>query len=189
MSLFRLAAALVAIATLALPAFGQEDAVGIPGPISFQETDFALAWTSHPFPAYFKQEYLPEGETVEAYNQMFMVDVLTEGGTPETTAADVIAGLEERKANDPVVNYAMVANDATGELILDFLVSDSSTGTIIVEWNAYRYVPYGEGFVLYAISRRAYGDLASDFIGGLKDWRTASISALASMELPDVQLD
>lgn len=189
MSITRLVAVILATAVLAQPTLAQEDAIGIPGPIGFEETDFALAWTSNPAPTYFKQEYLPEGETVEAYNQMFMVDVLTEGATPESAAADMIAGLEQRKANDPVVNYDMVANDATGELILDFLLSDSSSGTIIVEWNAYRYVPLGNGFALYAISRRGYDDEASQFIGDLKDWRGASIAALATMELPEVQLD
>lgn len=189
MLLHRLAAIVIATGALALPALAQEDAVGIAGPISYDGTSFALAWTSHPSATYFKQEYLPEGETLEAYGQMFMVDVVTEGATPESAAADMIAGLDRRKAEDPVVNYAMVANDATGELILDFLISDTSSGDVIVEWNAYRYVPYGDGLVLYAISRRGYGDDAAGFIGKLADWRTASIDALASMELPGVTLD
>lgn len=189
MPLHHLVATLIATAALAFPALAQDDAIGIAGPISYEGTSFDLAWTSNPAATYFKQEYLPEGETLEAYGQMFMVDVLTDGATPESAAADMIAGLEQRKAEDPVVNYAMVANDATGELILDFLVSDTSSGDVIVEWNAYRYVPYGDGFVLYAISRRGYGEEAGDFIGGLADWRGASIEALATMELPAVVLD
>ena len=185
----RLAAVTFAIAALATSALAQEDVLGIPGPITFEDTAFALAWTSQPTEAYYKQEYLPEGQAAESYAEMFMIDLLTEGATPESAAADMIAGLEQRKAGDPVVNYAMVANDATGELILDFLLSDTSTGTIIVEWNAYRYVPYGEGLVLYAISRRGYDDAASGFIGGLAEWRSGSIEALATMELPAVLLD
>lgn len=189
MLLLRLATPMLALMALALPAFAQEDAIGVPGPLAFEGTGFSLVWTSHPAPTYYKQEYLPEGETVEAYSQMFLVDVLTEGTTAEKAAADMIASLEQRKADDPVVNYAMVANDATGELVLDFLLSDASSGTVIVEWNAYRYVPYGEGFILYAISRRGYDDAATDFIAGLTDWRMASIEALAVMELPTVTLD
>jgi len=189
MPLSRLAAITLAIAILAMPAVAQEDAVGIPGPITFEDTTFALAWTSRPTEAYYKQEYLPEGQALQSYAEMFMIDVLTEGATPESAAADMIAGLEQRRAGDPVVNYDMVANDATGELILDFLLSDTSTGTIIVEWTAYRYVPYGEGLVLYAISRRGYDEAASGFIGELAKWRTGSIAALATMELPAVLLD
>jgi hypothetical protein len=172
-----------------MPVAAQEDTVGIPGPIAYEGTEFVLAWTSNPSPTYYKQEYLPEGEAVESYSQMFMVDVLTEGATPESAAADMIAGLDQRKAEDPVVNYAMVANEATGELILDFLLSDTSTGAVIVEWNAYRYVPFGDGLMLFAISRRGYDDAASDFIRELADWRPVAIQALAEMELPEVVLD
>ena len=189
MSLRRLAVAAIASIALVAPALAQEDAIGVPGPITFENTRFSLAWTSHPTEAYYKQEYLPDGEVVEAYSQMFMVDVLTEGATPESAAADMIAGLEQRKADDPVVNYDMIANEATGELILDFLLSDTSTGGVIVEWNAYRYVPHGDGLVLFAISRRGYDDGASGFISDLAEWRTSSIDALARMELPEMVLD
>lgn len=189
MQLLRLAAITATAAALIMPALAQEEALGIPGPITFEDTTFALVWTSHPTETYYKQEYLPEDQALESYAEMFMIDVLTEGATPESAAADMIAGLEQRKADDPVVNYAMVANDATGELVLDFLLSDTSTGTIIVEWNAYRYVPYGDGLALYAISRRGYGDDASGFIRELAGWRTGSIQSLAEMELPEVVLD
>jgi hypothetical protein len=189
MPLLRLVALAVAAAALVMPAHAQEDAIGILGPITFEETVFTLAWTSHPTETYYKQEYLPKGQAPESYAEMFMIDVLTEGATPESAAADMIAGLEQRKAGDPVVNYDMVANDATGELILDFLLSDTSTGTVIVEWNAYRYVPHGDGLALFAISRRGYGDDATGFIGDLAEWRTSSIEALATMELPEVLLD
>jgi hypothetical protein len=189
MFLSRFAAAVAVSLILALPVTAQEEALGIPGPIVFEDTSFDLVWTSHPSDTYYKQEYLPAGEALESYSQMFMVDVLVEGATPESAAADMIAGLKERQASDPVVNFDMIGNEATGELILDFLLSDSSSGTVIVEWNAYRYVPYGDGLALFAISRRGYDDDASAFIGRLAEWRTGSIEALAAMELPEVVLD
>jgi hypothetical protein len=189
MSLLRLTATVIAAAALLMPAAAQDEALGIPGPIVFEETAFELAWTSHPSDTYYKQEYLPAGEAVENYSQMLMIDILTVGANPESAAADMIAGLEQRKGSDPVVNFDMIANEATGELILDFLLSDSSTGTVIVEWNAYRYVPYGDGLMLVGISRRGYGDDASDFIARLGDWRVSSIQALAVMEVPEVVLD
>lgn len=186
--LFRSAAAVIVSLALAAPALAQSEALGIPGPILFEETAFELAWTSHPVGTYYKQEYVPAGETVERYSQMFMIDVLTEGQTPEGAAAAMIAGLDQRKATDLSVNYDLIENKATGELILDFLLSDASSGTVVVEWNAYRYVPYGDGLALYAISRRGYGDEATPFVSSLGDWRQSAIEALATMELPEIVL-
>jgi hypothetical protein len=191
--LLRLAAAVIASVSLVAPVAAQEELLGIPGPIVFEETAFELAWTSHPAPAYYKQEYVPAGQVVESYAEMFMVDVLIEGQTPESAAATMIAGLEERKTNgDPVVNYDMISNDATGELILDFLISDTSSGEIIVEWNAYRYSPTADGsggLTLFAISRRGYGeDGATQFLEGLTGWRETSIQELAVMDLPAITI-
>ena len=181
--------AIVAAISIALtmPVAAQDDAIGAPGPIMFEETQFDLAWTSNPTETYYKQEYVPDGQAVEAYAEMFMIDLLTAGATPQSAAAEMVAGLEQRKGSDPVVNFELIANEATGEIILDFLLSDSSSGITIVEWNAYRYVPHGDGLALFAISRRGYG--ATEFIRGLGEWRRASIEALAMMELPQLVVD
>lgn len=190
MKLPRLAILAATLIALAMPAAAQDDAIGAPGPIVFEETQFDLVWTSHPTETYYKQEYVPDGQAVESYAEMFMIDLLTEGATPQSAAADMVAGLEQRKGSDPVVNFELLSNEATGEIILDFLLSDSSSGATIVEWNAYRYVPHGEGLALFAISRRGYGnDGAVEFIGGLGEWRRASIEALATMELPQLVVD
>ncbi len=192
MSMFRFAAAAAIAFGLIAPVMAQDklERLGIPGPIIFEGTKFELAWTSHPAPTYYKQEYVPAGQVVESYDEMFMVDLLTEGQDPESAAATMISGLDERKAGgDPMVNYDMISNEATGELILDFLLSDTSSGQIIVEWNAYRYSPTadGAGVTLFAISRRGYGeDGATQFLERLTTWRQTSIQELAVMELPPV---
>ena len=184
---------LLAFATLSLaisgPVLAQEEAIGVPGPIVFEGTSFELAWTSHPTDTYYKQEYVPEGQVVEAYAEMFMVDVLTQGPSPHETVAAFAAELDKRKATDPLVNYSVLENPETGEMLFDFLLSDSSSGTLIVEWNAYRYTPLGDGLSLFAISRRGYGeDGAKSFLAQLPDWRQASINALAELELPEISL-
>lgn len=170
-------------------ALAQEDAVGAPGPFVLEGESFELAWTSHPTDTFYKQEYLPEGQSVEAYEQMFMVDVLTNGISVQDAAGTMVDGLKERQANDPVVNLALIENEATGEIILDFVLSDSSSGKVIVEWNAYRYVPLEDGVAMFGISRRGYDDGASELLKGMKGWRMGTIEALAGLELPDVVVE
>lgn len=171
----------------ALPASAQsvEEMLGVPGPVRFQDTEFALAWSSRPSHDYIKQEYVPAGEQPEHFNQMFMIEANT-SATPQAAAAAQVDMLKQRKGSDPVVNYALIRNDATGEIILDFLMSDSSGGEVIVEWNAYRYAPLGKagGVALFAISRRGYGDGAKPFLKGLKEIRHPAINALAAFDAP-----
>ena len=167
----------------------QEDAVGAPGPFVLEGESFELAWTSHPTETFYKQEYVPAGQTVEAYEQMFIVDVLTNGLAVQDAAGTMVDGLKQRQANDPVVNFAMIENEATGEIILDFVLSDSSSGTVIVEWNAYRYVPLENGVAMFGISRRGYDEGATELLKGMKGWRMGTIQALAELDLPEVVVE
>ena len=167
-------------------ALAQEDALGVPGPIQFEGVDFDLVWTSHPTDVYYKQEYVPSGQDVEAYGQMFMLDVLLDGTTPLEAAGGMIHGLDQRRATDPMVNFDVIQNDATGEIILDFLLSDDTSGTLIVEWNAYRYVPLEDGIAMFGISRRGYDTAVEQFLTDLAAWRTEAIDSLANLDLPDI---
>lgn len=190
MSPLRLAAVAIAALWFSTSALAQQDVIGLPGPIDFEGTRFELAWTSQPSPVFAKQEYLPAGQAFENYEEMFFVDVLTGDATPLSAAEALSQALERRRATDPLVNYDLIANPRTGEYILDFTLSDTSTGAIVVEWNAYRYVPNDEGVALFAISRRGYGDEGTAaFIAGLGEWRASTIEALSKMNLPQVALD
>lgn len=67
-------------------------------PIKFEDTDYYFAWSSRPYDFYMLQEYLPEGETFEHYNQMFTVSVMFVGDAPMKADKAVefkIAELEE----------------------------------------------------------------------------------------------
>jgi hypothetical protein len=163
-----------------------KDVLGVPGPVTFQGTQFILAWSSNPSPGYFKQEYLPAGQKLERYEQMFMIEASTLV-TPEGATTAKLAELKKRKASDPTVNWDIIRNNTTGEIILDFILSHERAE--FVEWNAYRYARLGKegGVALYAISRRGYGDKGVDFLRALKQARPVAIRALAAFDAPPLQ--
>lgn len=165
------------------------DRLGLQGPIAFDGKAFALAWSSHPSPTLYKQEYVVAGDSVERYAAMLMVDLRLDGPDAEAMARSVTAQVEARKATDPVANYDILTNPATGEVIIDFLMSAAGAdGQLIVEWTAQRYAnrPDGAGTTLVAFSRRGYGDGARDFLVGLKASRGRDLQALSSLSLAPV---
>lgn len=183
--------AAAAMMLLALPALAQstEDRLGVPGPVLFQNKSYELKWSSQPSPTYYKQEYVPADQAVETFTDMFLIEALTQPMRAIDSASAQIRMLNGRKGTDPVVNYNIFRNEKTGEVLLDFLISDMKANPIVVEWNAYRYAPRqgGDGVVLYAVSRRGYGEAdAKALLQGLKSWRVGIINALASFKAPPV---
>jgi hypothetical protein len=189
-----LVAALASGAALPVAAAASEPVVerlGVPGPIRFGDTNFALSWSSNPSPELFKQEYLPADQDPERYDAMVMLDLRPDGANAGQMAAGMIEQLKARKASDPVTNFDLLINEQSGEVLLDFLIStpDPKDG-LLVEWSAYRYVTEadGTGTRMLGISRRAYGDVAvRAFLAALKDQRPRDIATLAKLPLPDVE--
>jgi hypothetical protein len=169
------------------------DRLSIPGPISFNATSYQLAWSSHPSPFYYKQEYLPAGQTSGHFQRMVLIEAVAQGADVNGAVSAQVNMLNQRKSADPTVNFATLKNPSNGEVILDFVLSaKGDKGEEIVEWNAYRYASLkgkdgNSGVLLFGISRRAYGDDAAEFLRGLKSARQAEIKALASYTLPVAQ--
>lgn len=182
----------LAVVSAASEGNDKTDRIGVPGPVAFEGRDYALASTAHPQDNYFKQEYLPAGQGLDSYAHMFLIEALASNVAPKDAAAAQVATLNQRKANDPLVNHEATVNEATGEVMLDFLMSGSVNGKVVVEWNAYRFVPLkGDkpGVILFGISRRAYGENdARTFLTSLKDWRANTIKALTGFNAPPVTL-
>ncbi|MBS9721952.1 hypothetical protein JYU29_14770 [Tianweitania sp. BSSL-BM11] len=195
MNLLR-ATLVVAVTLLANQSLAQdadtEDRLGVPGPIQFQNTAFALAWSSKPTNNTYKQEYVPAGQSVESFEDMFLVEAVTGSLTPAEAATAQIDFLKQRKATDPVVNYAILHNEKTGNIVLDFVLSDLQADPVIVEWNAYRYAPLKNdgGVALYGMSRRAYGEAdAKAMLRGLKAIRDADLEPLALFDVPVISVE
>ena len=169
------------------------DRLSLPDPIAFNGESYRLAWSSHPKPYYYKQEYLPPGETRERFQRMVLIEAIVREADINGAVAVQVSMLNKRKASDPTVNFAIFKNPKNDEIILDFILSAKDPkGEDVVEWNAYRYAALrgkngASGVLLFGISRRAYGDDTADFLRRLKSARPAEINALATYALPDVR--
>ena len=167
--------------------------LSVPQAFEFNGESYRLAWGSHPRPHYYKQEYLPSGQTSERFQRMILIEATIRDVNVKDVVAAQVNMLNKRKSTDPTVNFAILTNSKNGEIILDFILSaQDSKGEDIVEWNAYRYAALkgkggASGVVLFGISRRGYGDDATDFLRRLKAARPGEINALAAYPLPSVR--
>lgn len=162
-----------------------------PGHIAFGGRRFELAWHAAPQPGYIKLEYLPAGQRLPRYEDMLLIEHLSQGMDVAQVVRHQVDFLTERKRTDPTTQHRLLKSDSGNEYLLDFLLSadDAELGQI-TEWNAYRYLsqpgPDGvPGVLLFAYSRRAYGGMPGiEFLRGLRDQKEQDIQALLASPVP-----
>lgn len=170
-----------------------KDYLHVSGPLEFNKEAFRLTWSSHPSATYYKQEYLPAGQTSNKYNSMLLLEVATGNFVLVDLVKSKTNELDNRKRTDPTTNYAVIQNPTTGDQLIDFVVSQGSGTSSVVEYNVYRYVTLKEpagakGVLLIGFSKRAYGDAGTAFLQQIKKDRPQYITAMANYKVPAVKL-
>jgi hypothetical protein len=110
---------------------GVVERLSVPESIEFDGESYRLSWSSHPRPHYYKQEYLPSGQTSERFQRMIFIEVTAREVNVKGVVAAQINMLNKRKSTDPTVNFAILQNSKNNEIILDFILSaqDSKTSS------------------------------------------------------------
>ncbi|HEY6900582.1 MAG TPA: hypothetical protein VI233_08065, partial [Puia sp.] len=164
----------------------------VPGPVSFDRSLYTLAWSSHPSAIYYKQEYVPQGETVEHFSKMMLIEVLQANMPLFNAVGGKVQELVDRKKSDPITEYKVTSNTDKSEFILDFVMSAGQGSNAIVEWNAYRYkeviVNGHKTILLFANSLRAYGSAIRPFLVSLPSTRQRILKELNSYKVPSVTI-
>lgn len=170
------------------------DRIGVKGPLTFNQTSFNLTWTQKSSDTYYIQEYLPKGETVDHFHQMMSIFLLAGDTQLKNAVQQKINELNNRKKIDATCNYMVTNNPDKTEYIVDFVLGKSKNNkTDIEEINIYRYkqVDLGEnrkGILVYAYSKRAYGDDITPFFQNLSNDRINLINTMISSEIPTITI-
>lgn len=171
------------------------DRIGVKGPLKFNKTTFELIWTDKPNEKYYIQEYLPNNEKLESFNQMLTIHLFETDVKPDNAVDQKIKELNERKKKDKICNFQVTQSPDGEEFIVDFLLSESKGNDLtVVEFNAYRYKQIEisknkKGIIVYAYSKRGYGDKITNFFSTLKEDRTNYLNELIMTEIPTIKIN
>jgi hypothetical protein len=168
---------------------------GISEVITYDNVQYKLVASYHPNEHYYKQEYIPAGESAEHFNRMLIIDFYITDALNKQVAQLKEKELDKRKAIDAVVNYEKFENVELGEYMLDFVLSDANQDKIsVVEHNTYRYKNYTDkaghkGVLLLAISQRGYLEKIGDFLKSVKESKIDGINKLVVYQMPKIEIN
>jgi hypothetical protein len=183
--------------SFATPSDAPIDKIGVKGPLEFHKTRFNLAWTDKPKDTYYIQEYVPEGEKVEHFNQMLTIHLFLTEISVEDAVGQKAAELDERKKTDATCQYQVTTSPDGSEAMVDCILGETNAkGDKMkdMEFNVYRYkrIDIGNGkhaILVYAYSKDAYGDDITNFLNTLKDDRIELMNAMIGTDMPTITLD
>ena len=170
------------------------DRIGVKGPLVFSKIVYDLSWADKPNDNYYIQEYLPKGEKTESFRHMLTIHLFTLNVTVEDAVNQKVKELEERKKTDITCNYQVSKSPDGKEFLVDFLLSESKNDEMtIIEFNIYRYKQVvlsnnKKAILVYAYTKRAYGDDITPFLKNLKPERTEMLNKMAVVGMPEVKL-
>lgn len=180
--------ALSFILALTFPSFAEKpvDYFNSGNSIKFCSKKFYLSWSAHPQRNYYIQEYLPKGDSLEHFNEMFTINIVFWNKTLLEAVQSKIAELEKRKETDKLCNYIIAEKD--GEYILDFIVSDGKNGELdVVEANIHHYkqatIDNKKATILSFYSARAYDDAILPFIKSIPNNRNKWYNQISKLNI------
>jgi hypothetical protein len=77
--------------------------LSVPQSFEFNGESYRLSWSSHPRPHYYKQEYLPSGQTSERFERMILIEATVREVNVKEVVAVQVNMLNRRKSTDPTV--------------------------------------------------------------------------------------
>ncbi|MBC7572263.1 MAG: hypothetical protein H7319_21410 [Spirosoma sp.] len=193
-------ASLFALLMLSVPGYGQApkpaiNFLGIQTLISVQKNTYRLSWSAHPDASLYKQEYLSAGDDFPKYESMVTIDFVLTESTVEQAVDTKLRELEGLKRTNPIVQYNIISNAATGEKIIDCLIGTNAAEerNNLVERDVFRFkgikTKSGQrGILLFMISNRKYGPEITPFLTKLKVDKPLLVNEIAKLTLPVIQL-
>lgn len=167
------------------------DYINVPGPIQFGSDNYFLAWSAKPTDNYYKQQYLPKGDSLNRYSKLVLLDVLYDTSKPRDLVYYKLKALAKRKKTDAAVDYHLIQSPDSTAYIIDFAQSEGFPRTKYVEWNAYLYKNIKDtkgrkAILLFGISLRGYDDKVTSFIDRIGDTREKILQHLIQYQTPPI---
>lgn len=181
-------------AETAVDAVAVTDYLSIPGPLKFHDVEYKLVSSGHPNEIYYLQEYLPEGESLEHFNQMLTEYLFNSEDLDLKAAVDIkVQELEERKHTDPKCVYKVTESPDGKEIILEFFISQNLDGENFEQFNLfhYRQIEMSDGkkaINIMAFAKRIYGNAIESFFKTFDEERKAHFYEIIAVEKPVIQL-
>jgi hypothetical protein len=128
-------------------------------------------------------EFTLPGETVENWSKLFAFHAYPEMGDDPVAAVEAVGKAVKDTNKD--ANYAIIADDKTGEAIIDFLTWAPESD--VMEFNVFKYARAADGRGLIAMQYAQHIKLGEIDVEGMRQLRTRAVNDMAATDMAQAQ--
>jgi tetratricopeptide (TPR) repeat protein len=169
--------------------------LGIPGPINFDGTNYYLLQAVKQNDVTYYQEYVPESETSDNYNQMLICKLFLTDWTAQEVAENKANQIEQLKNTDTISTYRMFKSKDVNDYIIDYFLGEYTTDNKLsgVEYYVYRYKRIklendSEAIFAYAYTRHSNGKNTENFLQEVNSQKNHYVGMMIATKLPTIKL-
>lgn len=168
------------------------DLLSIPGPLTFNETEFYLDYSNQLSKTLYIQQYLPKDEKFENFNQFLGISYFNKQIETQEAVKQKLESIDQRSAKDKYAKPNVTQSPDGKEYIVDYTITETpEKGDSYAEYNIYRFKEAINGekksFIIFSYATRVYGDVKYA-VKILSKERNALMSAMADFQIPTVKL-
>ena len=169
-----------------------ENYLGTNEALNFDNTEYTLGWSSHPSEFQYLQEYFPEGQSPEKFNDMLSVWLFVGDFSAKEYIRNMANTYEEREKIDRASHYQSYETD--GDYMFECLRSEADGNKLTgIEFNIYRSkdveIDEKKAMLICFYSGQATGEDIKSFLIKLKERRVQLLEAMFAFEYPTIKLN
>ncbi len=128
-------------------------------------------------------EFTIPGETLDDWSKLFAFHAYPQMGEDPLAATRMVGKVVKEKNKD--ASFAIVANESTGEAIIDFLTWEPESD--ILEFNVFKYARASDGLGLIAMQYAQHIKLGDIDVAGMRALRHRAVEVMGHTDISQAQ--
>jgi len=179
-------------------AFAQNNIIerlGIPGPLKFDGTNYYLLRATKQNEVTYYQEYVPDNETSDNYNQMLICKLFVTDWSVEDVAKHKMSQITQLKKTDTISTARIFKSPDGNEFIVDYFLGEYTKENKLsgVEYYIYRYKRIklendSDAVFAFVYTRHSNGNNLQHFLTEVNSQKRDYVNKMSSAEIPIIKL-
>jgi tetratricopeptide (TPR) repeat protein len=172
-----------------------QDRIGIPGPLIFDKINYNFNQSIKTNEATYVQQYLPENETSDNFNQMLICKVLITDLTAQKVAEIKMKQLGKIRKTDSFCNSRIFKSPDNNEFIVDYFLGEYTNENKLrfIDYYVYRYKRIklennNDAVLAFVFMRHSNGNNQENFINEINKLKNDYVDKMSSVDLPTIKL-